>query len=82
MTITDMAGKPWVFPNSYAKHSNVRVYIGVLRGGARTVSSTEEYNPDPASSSDAPAEQQQEPQEVDMQDPDDTDIAHQIDVEV
>ena len=32
MMITDMAGKPWIFPDSYAKHSNIRVYTGVLRG--------------------------------------------------
>ena len=45
MAITDLAGKPWVFPESYKTSSNIRVYTGVHRGGAKSVSltPTEQY---------------------------------------
>ena len=79
MLITDMAGKPWTYPESYPKHSNIRVYSGVLRGGMRTVSTTADYVEE-----DPPSEQPEDVQPH-VQNPeqvaevqDDVDIARHI----
>ena len=40
LLVTDMAGKPWTFPQSYKTSSNVRAYSALRRGGMRSVSTT------------------------------------------